>query len=75
MLRSHIKVMILELDRNDYLKLENDNNVFIIGDSFAEGYGSHYDEIFSELLQRTQQKKVLILVHRVILGLSILFSL
>ena len=41
----------------DYLKLENDNNVFIIGDSFVEGYGAHHNEIFSELLTKNTPKK------------------
>ena len=55
--KSHIKVIIGARSQFDYLKLENDNNVFIIGDSFVEGYGAHYDEIFSALLTKNTAKK------------------
>ncbi len=40
----------------DYLKLKKDNNVFIVGDSFVEGYGANYDEIFSELITKNTKK-------------------
>ena len=40
----------------NYLKLGNDKNVFIIGDSFVEGYGVNNKEVFSELVTKNTAK-------------------
>jgi len=40
----------------DYLKLNSENNVFIIGDCFVEGYGANHNEIFSERITKNTDK-------------------